>query len=525
MAKILISDPIADKGIEVLDEAGFDVIYNPNPTNDELHTLARDIDGWVVRSGTKITSELLKDSRRLKVIGRAGVGVDNIDIKQATSQGVIVMNNPDGNTISAAEHTMAMMMALSRNIQLGHMGISKGEWNRSNLVGNELKGKTLGVVGLGRIGREVIKRALGMDMKIIGYDPFVNQEVFDAEKVIIVNLDILCSDSDYITLHLPLLDSTKYLFDGKRLSTMKPTARIINVARGGIINEEDLAYSLNNSIISGAAVDVFESEPLDLDSPLISATNILLTPHLGASTHEASEGVSFGICQQMKDFILEGKLSNPINMPIRDMAKLKKIKPHLSLSEMLGKIQTQLVDSPIKSISVECFGNVEDSKPIALSFLIGVFHDMTDNRINFVNAAVIAKERGISLTHSLNSKPVSYSNLIVAHVVTENGTIEVAGSIFDDHHPRIVDIMGYEVDFRPEGNMLFVQNKDVPGVIGKVGMMLGEGKVNIAEYLLSRADDSDFAYSVIKVDGQIENKLLDKLSKIDEILDIKQLYV
>ena len=525
MTQILVSDPIADKGIEILDQAGFEVIYNPNPTIKELHTLVCNIDGWVVRSGTKITLDLLKDARNLKVIGRAGVGVDNIDIKEATNQGILVMNNPDGNTISAAEHTIAMMMALSRNIQLGHLGMMNGEWNRSNLVGNELKGKTLGIVGLGRIGREVIKRALGMEMKIIGYDPFVNQDVFDAEKVTIVDLDILCADSDYITLHLPLLDSTKDLFDIKRLSIMKPTARIINVARGGIINETDLADSLNNDIISGAAVDVFKKEPLDSNSPLISAKNILLTPHLGASTHEASEGVSFGICRQIRDFILEDKLSNPINMPIRDLAQLKKIKPHLDLSKMLGKIQTQLVSSPIKSVSVDCFGNIDDSKPIALSFLIGMFHDMTDNRINFVNAAVIAKERGISLTHSLNTEPVSFSNLIVAHVVTENSTIKVAGSVFGDHHPRIVDIMGYEVDVRPEGNMLFVQNKDVPGVIGKVGMMLGEGSVNIAEYLLSRAVNSDSAYSVIKVDGQINEKLLDKLSSIDEIVDIKQLYV
>ena len=525
MAKVLVSDPIADKGIAILEDAGFEVIYNPNPTDDELQALSSDIDGWVVRSGTKITSELLKDARNLQVIGRAGVGVDNIDIQEATNQGVIVMNNPDGNTISAAEHTMAMMMALSRNIQLGHLGIINGEWNRNNLVGNELKGKTLGIVGLGRIGREVIKRALGMEMKIMGYDPFVNQNVFDAEKVTIVDLDNLCATSDYITLHLPLLDSTKDLFDAERLSTMKPAARIINVARGGIINEIDLANALNNDVIAGAAIDVFEIEPLDSNKCLLTAKNILLTPHLGASTYEASEGVSFGICRQIRDFILENKLSNPINMPITDMAKLKQIRPFLDLAEMLGMIQTQLVDSPIKSVSVECFGNIDDSKPIALSFLIGMFHDMTDNRINFVNAAVIAEERGISFVHSVNTESVSFSNLIVAQVSTENGTIEVAGSVFGDQHPRIVDIMGYEVDVRPEGNMLFIQNKDVPGVIGKVGMMLGGGNVNIAEYLLSRTDNSDSAYSIIKVDGQINKKMLEKLSQIDEILDIKQLYV
>ena len=323
MTKVLVSDPIADKGIAMLEDAGFDIIYNPNPSDEELQALASDVDGWVVRSGTKITAELLKDARNLQVIGRAGVGVDNIDIQEATSQGVVVMNNPDGNTISAAEHTMAMMMALSRNIQLGHLSLIKGEWNSSTLVGNEMKGKMLGVVGLGRIGREVIKRALGMEMKIMGYDPFVSQDVFDVETVAIVDLDTLCADSDYITLHLPLLDSTKNLFDAERLSTMKPSARIINVARGGIINESDLANALNNNVIAGAAIDVFENEPLNASNPLVSTKNILLTPHLGASTYEASEGVSFGICRQIKDFILDEKLSNPINMPITDMAQLK----------------------------------------------------------------------------------------------------------------------------------------------------------------------------------------------------------
>ena len=316
----------------------------------------------------------------------------------------------------------------------------------------------------------------------------------------LVDLDTLTKDSDYITLHLPLLDATKNLFDAERISTMKSTARIINVARGGIINESDLANALNNDIISGAAIDVFESEPLESSNPLINSKNILLTPHLGASTHEASEGVSYGICRQIKDFLLEDKLVNSINMPITDMAQLKQITPFLDLAETLGKIEKQLVESPIKSVSVECFGNIDDSKPIALSFLIGLFHDMTDNRINFVNVSVIAEERGISLSHILNSETISFANLIIAYVTTQNGTIKVAGSVFGDQHPRIVNIMGYEVDVRPEGNMLFVQNKDVPGVIGKVGMALGKSEVNIAEFILSRTANNDVAYSIIKFD-------------------------
>ena len=525
MVKVLVSDPISSKGLEVLEEAGFDIIYNPNPSPDELQSLVSDINAWVIRSGTTITADLLKDARNLQVIGRAGVGIDNIDIKEATNQGVIVMNNPDGNTISAAEHTIAMMMALSRNIQLGYLGMVNGEWNRSTLVGNELKGKVLGVVGLGRIGREVIKRALGLEMKIVGFDPFVNQDVFDPEIVQIVDLDSLTSESDYITLHMPLLDSTKDLFNKDRIAQMKPSSRIINVARGGIINEPDLAQALNEDIIAGAAIDVFKSEPLSNESPLIKAKNILLTPHLGASTFEASEGVSVGICHQIKNYIIDGKLSNPINMPISDMAQLKQITPFLELAEVLGKIEMQLADSPVKSISIECFGNIQDSKVIALSFLIGLFNDMTDNRINFVNASVIAEERGISFSHSCNTEPIAFANLIVANIITNKGPIEVAGSVFGSQYPRIVRIMGYEVDVRAEGRMLFVQNKDVPGVIGSVGRLLGENGINIAEYLLSRTSKNDSAYSVIKYDGNISNDLLVELKKIKEILNIKQLHV
>ena len=525
MVKVLVSDPISDKGLEVLEGAGFDIVYHPNPSTDELQSLVSDIGAWIVRSGTKVTSELLKDARNLQVVGRAGVGIDNIDIKEATNQGVIVMNNPDGNTISAAEHTIAMMMSLSRNIQLGYLGMVNGEWNRSSLVGNELKGKVLGVVGLGRIGREVIKRALGLEMKIIGFDPFVNQDVFDLDTVKLVDLDTLTMEADYITLHMPFLDSTKDLFNKDRISKMKSTSRIINVARGGIINESDLAQALNDEVIAGAAVDVFKNEPLDSDSPLIKAKNILVTPHLGASTVEASEGVSVGICHQIKDFLVEGKLSNPINMPISDMGQLKQIAPFLDLAEMLGKIEMQLASSPVKSISIECYGSIEDSKVVALSFLIGLFHDMTDNRINFVNASMIAEERGISFSHSYNTEATSFANLIVANIVTEDGSIEVSGSVFGSEYPRIVSIMGYEMDVRAEGNMLFIQNKDVPGVIGRVGMMLGENSINIAEYILSRTSKEDSAYSVIKYDGDIGADLLVKLKEIQEILNVKQLNV
>jgi len=380
----------------------------------------------------------------------------------------------------------------------------------------------LGVVGLGRIGREVIKRAIGLEMKILGYDPFVSQDIFDEEIIKIVELDDLTEKSDYVTLHVPLLDSTKNYFDADRLTKMKPSSRIVNVARGGIINESDLANALNDGIIAGAAIDVFVNEPLEKDHPLITARNVLITPHLGASTYEASEGVSTGICRQVRDFLVEEKLSNPLNMPIKDMAELRQIAPLLDLAKILGKICSQMAESPIKSISIECYGNIEDSKPISLSYLIGLLQNMTDTRLNFVNAAVIAKERGISFSHSLNTESISFSNMIRVCLTTQEEDMLLGGSVFGEDHFRIVNILGYELDFRPEGNMIFVRNKDVPGVIGKVGLLLSEANVNIGEYLLGRSEKSEMAYSVIKVDDQVTSDLLDQLTHMDEILSAQQ---
>ena len=305
--KILITDPVSDSGIELIKESGFELIYETELSDDEIKNIISDVDGWIVRSGTKATKDLINAAGQLRVIGRAGVGVDNIDILASTLKGVLVINTPDGNTISAAEHTMAMMSAIARNIQVAHSDMINGKWNRHAFVGSELRGKTLGIVGLGRIGIEVAKRARSFDMKIMGFDPYVNKDVLKGKSIILAELDELTQQSDFITLHVPLIDSTRNLFDAKRLSMMKKTARIINVARGGLINERDLSDALNDDVIAGAAIDVFETEPLVNDSPLLESKNILLTPHLGASTTEAKEGVSLSICQQVVDYLKEEK--------------------------------------------------------------------------------------------------------------------------------------------------------------------------------------------------------------------------
>ena len=525
MIKVLITDPVSDNGINILKSKGIQVFYHPNDNLDDIQPLIKEIHGWIIRSGTKITKELISGAKKLKVIGRAGVGVDNIDIDSATDNGIVVMNVPDGNTISAAEHTMALITALSRNIQVGHLSLMNGEWKRSELVGNELKGKTLGVIGLGKIGREVIKRALGYEMNIIGYDPYVNKSLFDKDSVNIVDLDSIIKDSDYITVHVPLIDSTRGMFNYENLSKLKSDCRIVNVARGGIINESDLAKVLNENKIKGAAIDVFESEPISKDNPLLTAKNILVTPHLGASTLEAKEGVSNAVCNQVSSFLLDDRLINAINLPLVDMELLKSLAPYLELGDVMGDFLSQLVDSSIISLEVESFGIIEEVKPVMLSLLKGLLRDITDSRINYVNVLNVAEERGISLKFSYNSEQVSYSNLVKATVETDSGTFSLEGCLFDGKIIKLTKIMDYRIDVSPKGAMLLIYNKDIPGVVGKIGTALGSFKINIAEFILSRKDSDNVAYSIIKIDDKISNNMLDKISKVDDIINIKQIVI
>ena len=525
MNKVLITDPVSDNGIKILRSKGIEVFYHPSEKLDEIRDVIEKIDGWIIRSGTKITKELISHAKKLKVIGRAGVGVDNIDIDFATEKGIVVMNVPDGNTISAAEHTMALITALSRNIQIGHLSLIKGEWRRSELVGNELKGKTLGVVGLGKIGREVIKRALGYEMNIIGYDPYVNKSLFDLDAIKIVDLNDIIEHSDYITVHVPLIDSTRGMFDYERLSKLKSNCRIVNVARGGIINESDLAKILNEEKIKGAAIDVFEIEPVSKDNPLLNAKNILLTPHLGASTLEAKEGVSNAICNQVSSFLIDDKLINAINLPLADMELLKTLAPYLRLGDIMGRFLSQLVDSSIISLEVESFGVVQEIKPVMLSLLKGLLKDITDNRINYVNVLNVAKERGVSIKFSYNSEPVSYSNLVKAIVKTDQGIFSLEACLFDEKLIKLTKIMDYHIDISPKGAMLLIHNKDIPGAVGKIGTVLGSFKVNIAEFILSRKSSGEVAYSIIKIDEQISLDVLQKISEVEEIINIKQIII
>lgn len=522
--KILVSDPITPAGIAILEDANLEVVNFPDASAEEKAEACKDVKGWVIRSGTNVTAKMINIAEQLLVIGRAGVGIDNIDLDSATRKGVVVMNTPDVNTISAAEHTVGLMLALSRNIPVGHGEMIKGEWNRNALVGSELRNKTLGVVGLGKIGREVIQRSRSFNMNILGYDPYVSQEMFNQDEVQVVDLDTLTDESDYITLHVPLTDSTKNLFDFSRLSKMKESARIINVARGGIINETDLAKVLNEDKIAGAAVDVFTSEPINEDNPLVNAKNIVLTPHLGASTEEAKEGVSKAICEQVRDYLLHEKLTNAVNMPISDLAKLKEIQPNLELSEIMGKLQSQLETGAITKIHVECAGAMDETKPAALAFLKGFLSSRIPDRVNYINAETLAVDLGIKVGHSYTSDSGAYTNLIRTTVIGSNNTNKIHGSVFEGKRLRLVNILGFEMDITPRGTMLFARNKDVPGVIGKVGTSLGAAKINIGAYLLSRDSADGEAFAVIRVDNEVPDEVLSILADIQEILSIQQIH-
>ncbi len=523
MKRVLVTDPITDSGKLILESAGLQVDYYPDKTEDDLNRILPEIHGWIIRSGTKITEDHFTRASKLEAVGRAGVGVDNIDIPAATKHGVVVMNTPDVNTISAAEHTVGLILAMARNIPQGHSGLQSGEWNRHLLVGTELRGKTLGVVGLGKIGREVIQRCRSFGMKILGYDPYINQEMFNPDEVCVTDIDTLTKESDIIALHVPLVDGTRDLFNTERFALMKSTSRIVNVARGGVINEEDLAIALKEGVIAGAAIDVFVDEPISSDHPLVGINNCILTPHLGASTAEAKEGVSIAVCEQIRDYLENQKLTNALNLPISNMSVLGELRPYLELAEYIGKVQGQVVIGAVKHIKVDCFGHLSETKPIALAFLKGLLSQRTPDRINYINAESVARELGISIEVSSGDSIKPFSHLIRTFVTTDSGKTRIDGTIFGQNQIRFVNVLGFEMELNPIGNLVLVKNRDVPGVVGNIGSLLGESKININAYLLGRDKSTHEAFAVIRTDSALSDSLLNDIRALNEIISVIQI--
>lgn len=524
MIKILISDPLSEEGLKILkDILEFQVDVKTELKPDSLKEIIKDYDALIVRSATKVTKDIIAMAKNLKVIGRAGVGLDNVDLEAATQKGIIVMNTPAGNTISTAEHTVSLILALSRNIPQANASIKKGEWKRSQFMGVELYNKILGIIGLGRIGSEVAKRALSFGMKVLAYDPFLSREVAEALGVEIVELKELLKRSDYISVHTPLTEETKHMLSEEEFAMMKKGVRIINCARGGIIDEVALVKAIKEGRVAGASLDVFEKEPLTPDSELLKLDNIIITPHLGASTEEAQVNVAIEISEIVRDALLGKGIRNAANYPSVEAEVYKVLEPYINLSEKLGLFLAQLVEGRYEALNISYSGQIiqHDLSPLTMSLVKGILSPILKETVNFVNAITLARERGIKIKEAKTSKEEEFVNLIQLEIKTDKEKRGVGGTLSANKQPRIVKIDDYYVEAPPVGEMIVIQNWDKPGVIGNLGTILGRHNINIAEMTFGREKPGGKAISVLNVDSPVSDEILDKIRKTENILAVK----
>ena len=516
MYKILAADGIANEGIELLKKS-FDVEIRDKISHEELLEIIPQFDALIVRSASKVTADVLERAAKLKIIGRAGVGVDNIDVQVATERGIIVINSPDGNTIAATEHTFAMMLAVSRNIPQANQVMHAGGWDRKKFVGVELRNKTLAIIGLGKIGAGVAKRAQSFDMNVIAYDPFVSAERAKNLGVRLLELDELFKSADFITVHMPLTNSTRNMISLTQMRTMKPTVRLINCARGGIINEADLVTALNEKIIAGAAIDVFENEPLAEDSPLRNLSNLVLTPHLGASTVEAQIGVSVDVAKGIIDALNNRPVATAVNLPHIPSHILEQLAPYLDLGERLGRTITGMSKEPISSVQVKVNGKIADmnSSLISTAVLKGMLSAALDTGVNLVNANILAAERGIHLSEIKSSIARDFANLVT---VSANGNI-VTGTLFGNEG-RIVEINNFRVDVDPHARILICPHINRPGVIGLVGTLLAKHGVNISGMNVGKTAIEGTSLMVLSIDNPIPPHVLAEMKALEPIFDV-----
>lgn len=522
--KILVLDGVSEKGVEILREPGFEVVVdNEKHTEEELVKIIPEYHAVVVRSATKITAPVIEAAKNLIVIGRAGVGVDNIDVEAATRHGILVVNAPDGNTIAAAEHTMALMLALARNIPQANEKLKAGQWLRKEFMGVELRGKTLGVIGLGRIGTAVAKRALAFEMRVLGYDPYVSEEKARSIGVELVSLDEIYRQADFITVHLPLTKETKYLINKEAFAKMKKGVRIINVARGGVISEKDLYDAIKEGIVKGAAIDVFETEPTT-ESPLFELDNVIVTPHLGASTREAQINVALDVAREIVNVLQGGMAMNAVNMPAIPQELMKTLRPYLQLGEKLGKFVAQIAPE-VETVEISYSGEIAqlETAPISTAVLKGLLTPLVEDSVNYVNAGVLARSRGIKVTEKKTETAEDYANLITVRVASERCKCEhsVAGTIFRENDARIVMVDGYRVDAVPEGYMIVAPHIDKPRIIGRVGTLIGNEDVNIASMQVGRKEVGGRAVMLLGIDAPVSEETLKEIAKVDGILDVK----
>ena len=503
--KVLISDSFSPQGIDIFKNApGIEVNYTPGLPAEELKAVIGDYEGLVIRSATKVTADVINAGTRLKVVGRAGVGVDNVDVEAATEKGVVVMNTPGGNAEAAAEHTIALMFAMCRMIPQAVASMRRKEWEKKAFMGMEVLGKTMGILGLGNIGSIVADRALGLKMMVLAYDPYMSPELAAKKGFELVSLDTLLNRSDIVTVHVPKNKETENMIDAAAMKKMKEGAMLINCARGGIVNEVDLAAACRNGHIRMAAVDVFTKEPPSVDNPLLDVDNVICTPHLGASTAEAQENVAIAVAQQIVEYLTKGSIRNAVNVPSVDAKVLETLGPYLKLGQNMGRFFAHTCPFPLKELIIEYLGDVTkyDVAPLTSAVLVGVLSSyMEGELINEVNAPMMAKERGINIQESKSSQEVEYTSLVSITARDDGQTHSVAGTIFGRGEPRLVRVNEYSVEAVPQGNIIVVQNLDTPGVIGSIGTLLGEKGINIGSMHWGRDEIGGRALSIIRMDS------------------------
>lgn len=523
--KVLVSDPLSEVGVKILEETpGIEVDVNTGLTPEELKGIIGSYDGLVIRSATRVTSDVIDAAKNLKVIGRAGIGLDNVDIPAASQRGIVVMNTPEGNTITTAEHAIAMIMSLSRNIPQATAGLKEGKWEKKKLKGRELFNKILGLVGAGHIGRIVADRAKGLRMKVIVYDPYIKPETIEKLDLEPVSLDELLQRSDYITIHTPKTNETANLFNKETFAKMKKGAMLINCARGGIVNEEDLYDALDSGRLAGAALDVFSTEPPG-QIKLMGLSNFICTPHLGASTNEAQDNVAKDVADQIVAYLLHGTVKNAVNVPSISAELMQTLHPYVTLLERMGSIQTQLAESAILEAQVEYSGSVSDYEvtPLTTAMLKGLLTPILKDDVNFVNAPFIAADRGIKVIESVSRTSEDFASLIKLRIKTLEGENLIAGTIFGKQMPRIVRINTFHLEAVPEGHILYIHNEDRPGAIGQIGTILGKNGINISRMHVGEEKAKKQNVILLTTSTVVGDETLEELRAMEYVYSVKRL--
>ena len=520
--KVLISDNLSPVGVEILKKAGLEVDARSKTAQEEIEKIIGEYDALIIRSATKVTAVLLEKATKLKVVGRAGSGLDNVDIPAATKKGVVVMNTPGGNTVTTAEHTVGMIFASARMIPQAYASLKAGKWEKKKFEGVELYDKTLGIIGLGAIGGVVANRAIGLGMKVLAYDPFISIEKAASLGIELADLPAIYRRSDFITIHTPKTKETANLINRNTIAQMKDSVRIINCARGGIVNEQDLYDALKSGKVAAAAFDVFEKEPPE-SHPLLTLDNFIATPHLGASTLEAQENVAVAVAEQVVDYLVAGTVRNAVNVPSVPADQLPTLSPYINLAERMGLFVGQLTEGGLTQVTVEYSGEVANLKqePITLAALKGLLTPTLQENVNYVNAPLIAKDRGIDVKVSKSTGTAEYTSLVTLRIRAGGRDLSASGTLNSRKEPRIIQVDNFPMETVPDGAMLVLMNNDKPGVIGGIGMILGQNGVNIARMQFGRETQGGLAMSVVSVDNVVSDDLMAKIKKLPNVLSVK----